>query len=431
MSGAPPPAASAAWTSRAYLLVGVGAGLAVLAVLLGTAVPLFVALPLLLAPFAASFGLPRHLDRADLAWESYDEGGSLELRGTLAGSFEGAANDVEVRLSLPSGAVPPEEVRYHRTPDRIRFAARWTAPEPTVERLVAPTVVWRDPMGLREELLDGRRPDLLLERSPPDLHGVANVKLDRTVALPGGIRARRVGSTGEFFGLRHAQVDEPFRRINWRATARVGRLVANDYQVEHSGDLIVLVDTRPTSRGRAHDERLLGVARAGAYRIADSFLRSKVRIAYASFGEFLDAVPLSTGRIHRARVLQAILASRRAETAGPAARCAVGLRRFYPPGVTTLIVSSWEEDPLFDLVPYVRRQGFPVVMLSPSPLPLREGSGALRPRDEGLARRIEQLERRERLAPLWEFGPVVDWENYWSLEGLLRVLRQPALRRAW
>ena len=75
------------------------------------------------------------------------------------------------------------------------------------------------------------------------------------------------------------------------------------------------------------------------------------------------------------------------------------------------------------------RQGFPVVLLSPSPLPMRAGSGGLEAADEALAVRVERLERRLRLADLWVHGPVVDWDDYWTLEPLARVLRRPAYRR--
>jgi hypothetical protein len=122
-------------------------------------------------------------------------------------------------------------------------------------------------------------------------------------------------------------------------------------------------------------------------------------------------------------MVEAILARRRSRTAAPAEWCVVGLRRYSRPGTTTIIVSSWMGEPTWHLAPYVRRSGFPVVTSSPSPLPMQTWSGSLEPAREGLARRVERLERRARLAPLWKFGPVVDWEDYGSLEGLRLAFR--------
>jgi uncharacterized protein (DUF58 family) len=416
------------WTSRAYLLVVAGGALAALAVAIRDPVPLFAGLPLLLAPLlAAAQGPP--VATADLTWEAAGLGPDVTIRGTLRADFGAASPDVSVSLPRLPGVTEVGPIRLERDRTNLRFEAHWRFSEPTIINAPDPRVVWRDPLGLTELPLGGARPALPLERYPPGLHRVGDIRLERTIYLPGEIRSRVAGASGEFYGLRQAAPNESPRRINWRATARAGRLLANDFELERTGDLIVLLDLRPTSAGAEADERIQGIARAAVYGIAEAFLRSKVRIGFAAFGEFVEAVPLSTGRIHRVRLLRAILAARRSTEAGPAERCALGLRRFFRPGITTLVVSSWTEDPAFDLVPYLRRQGFPVVLLSPSPLPMRAGTGDLATDDEVLSQRIERLERRARLAELWVHGPVVDWDDYWTLEPLVRTLRRPAHRR--
>jgi uncharacterized protein (DUF58 family) len=293
----------------------------------------------------------------------------------------------------------------------------------------SPRILWRDPLGLAEQDVGGARPPLALRRYPAELHRLVAIRLDRTVLLPGETRSRRIGPGGEFFGLREALPYEPRERINWRASARVGRLLANDYEVDLTGDLLLLLDVRPSSLDPTFDERLNVIARAGVYGIAEALFRSKVRVAYATFGEFLSALPLSAGRGHRARVLEAVETSRLDSVSGPAERCAVSLKRFYRPGLTTLVVSSWMGQPSEELVPYLQRQGFPPLLVAPSPLPLLEGVGGLPPEEERLARRLELLERQARLAETWRFAPVIDWSDYWSLEGLARFLRRPAFRR--
>ena len=417
------------WTSRAYLLVIAGGGLAAIAVALRDPVPLFAGLPLLLAPLLAAASVPQQLYQVDLEWASSGMGQDVTITGELRAKFGRHAGDVSLALPIPLGTTEEGPAEIQRGPELIRFTIRWRFAEPSIVTVPAPRIFWRDPLGLTERTLEGARPSLPLERYPPGLQHVGAMRLERTVMLPGEIRTRVAGASGDFYGLREAAPDEPPRRINWRATARTGRLLANDYQLERTGDLIVLLDTRPSALGPEVDERLLGVARAAVYGIAESLLRSKVRIGFAAFGEFLEAVPLSTGRIHRVRVLRAIVGARRSDVAGPSERCALGLRRFFRPGVTTLVVSAWAGDPSFDLLPYVRRQGFPVILLSPSPLPMFVGTGGLAPEDEVLAQRLERLERRTRLSDLWVHGPVVDWDDYWTLDRLVRVLRQPAHRR--
>jgi uncharacterized protein (DUF58 family) len=417
------------WTARAYVLVAAGAGLAALAVALGDPVPLFAAIPLLVVPFVAGAQVARQVPRADLTWEAGGSGPEVAIEGRFRGPVGDSGVELEVDVPRPHGAREVAPTRVETTADGVRFTARWAMAEPSVLTLPPPRIVARDPLGLLERSPEGTRSTLRLERYPPALQHIGSIRLGRTTTLPGEIRSPLRGSSGEFYGVRETAPDEPTRSVNWRATARAGRLLSNDFRVDRTGDLVLVLDVRPTSLGPEYDDRLLGVARAAAHGIAESFLRSKTRIGLASFGEFLTTLPLGTGRIHRIRLLRAIDAARREDAAGPAMRCAVGLRRFYPRGVTILVVSSWTEDPAFNLVPYVRHQGFPVVLLSPSPLPMRAGTGGLDPADEPLAQRLEQFERRLRLAPMWLHGPVVDWSDFWDLEPLARILRRPVYGR--
>ncbi len=419
----------ARWTRRAHVLLGIGGALAVLAVLLRTPVPIFLGLPLLAAPFAAAWTTPRQIGSVAVAWEAGGSGRDVDVRGAVSGPLGAAALDLEVRLHPPVGSRAAGPVDYERTEQEVRFSTRWRLDGPTVTAVRPPEVVWRDPTGLSERILGGARTGLALERYPSGLRGLGLLRLERTIALPGESRSRRIGPAGEFFGLRDAGPNEPMRQINWAASARVGRLLANDYLLDRSGDLVIVLDLRPTPLGRRSDERLLRLARAASYGIAEELLRGKTRLGFATFGEFVEAFPLSTGRTHRARILRAIAACRVAEVAGPSPRCAVGLGRYYRPGTTALVISSCAGDPGTDLAPHVRHRGFPVVQLSPSPVPFAEESDPLDPADEPLARTIEAMRRRQRLAPLWTYGPVIDWSDYWSLGHLTRYLRQPVRGR--
>jgi uncharacterized protein (DUF58 family) len=63
----------------------------------------------------------------------------------------------------------------------------------------------------------------------------------------GGIRAARlVGAGREFESLRDYQPDDEYRRIDWKATARRGKLVSRQYEVEKSQNVILVLDVGRT-----------------------------------------------------------------------------------------------------------------------------------------------------------------------------------------
>jgi len=417
------------WTTRSYLLLVGGGGVLAASVVTRNSVAVFFGLALLLAPFAAAWSYPRRLSKVDLAWEDVGTGPEVEIHGSLTGPFGASAGDVSVHVDPPPEAVVAAAVTYDRGPREIRFTTTWRLREPYLSERTSAVVTWSDALGLGERTLEGSRPELAVERLPPELHTAGEVRLGRTLALPGAVRTRFTSRTGEFDGLRMAAPGEPSRFINWRATARLGRMVANEFEAEQRADVVLLLDLRPTSLGPYYDRLLLRLGQAACVGLVRPFLRNRFRIGFAAFGELVEALPLSSGRAHGHRVVQAIQAARLAEVAEDAQRCAYGMRRSFAPGTMTIVVSSWTDDPTQDLAPYLRRVGFPLVTFSPSPLPLREGSGRLEETQERLARRLERLERRVRLAPLWRYGPVVDWENYESLEPVGRAFRTAGRRR--
>ena len=417
------------WTTSTYILLGGGAALLLAAVVSKNPVPVFFGLALLLAPFAAAWSYPRSLGKVDLVWQEVGSGPMVRVLGSISGNFGSSAGNVSIRFAAPREVVVARELTYDREALEIRFATDWRLLEPYIHHRLTAVVTWSDPFGLGERVLEGDRPELTIDRTPPELRTLTFLGSSRKVPLPGEVRSRRIASSGEFDGLRWADASEPVRSINWKATARVGRLVANEYEAELRPDVVLLLDLRPTFLGRDNDELLLNLGRAACLALVKPLVRAKVRFGFAAFGEHLEAVPLSSGRGHSYRVVRSILASQLAEDTGIVERCPIGMHRFYPPGTPTIVVSGWTDDPTLDLAPHLRRSGFPVITFSPSPLPMREGTAGLDAAREGLARRLERLERRVRLAPLWEYGPVFDWDNYWSLDGLAHALRRAGRRR--
>ncbi len=62
-----------------------------------------------------------------------------------------------------------------------------------------------------------------------------------------GVRRARIQGIGrEFESLRDYQPDDEMRRIDWKATARSGRLVSRQYEVEKSQAVIIMLDTGRT-----------------------------------------------------------------------------------------------------------------------------------------------------------------------------------------
>jgi uncharacterized protein (DUF58 family) len=67
----------------------------------------------------------------------------------------------------------------------------------------------------------------------------------------------RIGLGTEFESIRDYQPDDDIRRVNWAATARVGRPMTNQYRIEQDRDVVCVVDSG----------RLMGAPLAGGTRL--------------------------------------------------------------------------------------------------------------------------------------------------------------------
>lgn len=433
MSGTPSSPMSASrrsWRPLAFGLYALGGVLVAGAFLARSAVPLFAALPLLLAPVSGLAQAPTGELGATLSWAAEGSGPNVTLRGRVAvgGGVDPARLELRFYPVEPLRTTGPPKVTVE--PGGVGFEASYTVPYPALLVVPRPELLWVDPLGLLEITIPVSGSALRVDRFPPEVANVGRSRLQRTTSAPGEIRSKVVGAAGEFFAVRTAAPTDTYRQVNWWATARSGRLLANDYHLERTGDLVILLDLRPTSLGPEKDRELLAVSRSAALGIATGFLAQKSRVGLGLFDEFLTAVPLGSGRLQQHRLQVALQRAEITGTPGPSERLGASMRRYFPPGVTTLLISPLADEEAILVLPHLRRRGFPAVVLSPSPLPLIASNDPDPLSDAALSARLLRVVRRARVSEGWREAAVVEWEDYWSLAPLVRLLARPPLRRS-
>jgi uncharacterized protein (DUF58 family) len=191
-----------------------------------------------------------------------------------------AGGSVRVRQAAPAGVdIEPREADGALT-------ATITARRRGRHTLPAIAARATGPLGLaRWDHACGRTAEL---RVFPDLHTARRLAV--TVARG---RFREQGATAygllglgtEFELIRDYLPDDDIRQVNWRATARVGRPMSNQYRLEQDRDLIVLVDAGRLSAaqlyagpGDPRGERSEPAGRAIA-SVLDAELNAAVAIA--------------------------------------------------------------------------------------------------------------------------------------------------------
>ncbi len=162
-------------------------------------------------------------------------------RVTLAITARAAGASAIVHERIPA-RLHPSQTRWNvRLPARLEYTVTPVARGdvvlgPAVVRVIGP---WR--IGWRQTTVATTRP----ARVDPNL---AAIDVYEALARRGqlaelGLRTMRLRTEGsEFDRVREAFPDDPLRAINWRATARTGRLMATDLIPERAQPLVICLD---------------------------------------------------------------------------------------------------------------------------------------------------------------------------------------------
>jgi len=147
------------------------------------------------------------------------------------------AGSLRLRQPLvPDVAVEPAEADGHLDA-RVRAGRRGR------HTLPSPAVRVRGPLGLAAWYRRGGDPDEVLVY--PDLPAAWRLVLavrQGRFRDPGRLTRGPLGLGTDFESIRDYLPDDDIRQVNWRATARLGRPMSNQYRVEQDRDVVCMLD---------------------------------------------------------------------------------------------------------------------------------------------------------------------------------------------
>lgn len=116
--------------------------------------------------------------------------------------------------------------------------------------------------------------------------------------LPGFSHSRSVGQGKEFHSIREYYPEDPFKIINWHATARRRRLMVNQYEAESLTDVVIIIDAREwTGRGDLYRNPLEDSVRVAASLIR-LLLSARNRVGLVLIGEGVKYIRPAAGERH-------------------------------------------------------------------------------------------------------------------------------------
>jgi len=257
----------------------------------------------------------------------------------------------------------------------------------------------------------------------------------KTKPWPGEIAARKVGLGIDNFSIRQYIPGDSFRRINWRASARMNRendedLFLNEQMAELGADTIVIVDARPVSNVGSGEDSTIEYSVHVAISVTDRLLKDRNRVGLITVGLNSEKIPPGYGRRQYNRLVLSLIRVRPGEffTFENISRY---LKLFYPNIAQVVLISPLIDDAAFSSAAEIARTGYELLVISPHPI---DFSGAEKEKKTTTERKrnmkknkewkiasdLAELRRESNLSLLRRSGAlVVDWRKNDSLDFVL------------
>ncbi|MGZ4710416.1 MAG: DUF58 domain-containing protein [Acidimicrobiales bacterium] len=176
---------------------------------------------------------------AEISWEVANPTGRTQhvaFSDELAPSLSAGTRRARVEVPARSSVLVRTGIRPTR---RGRFA------------IATMTVRVDGPLGLASRQAARQHRSVLRVYPPFRSRDEAELRINRARILEVGLRsAQGRGGGTEFDQLREYSVDDEFRRIDWSATARVGKAIVRTYRAERNQTVISLLDNGRVMAGR-------------------------------------------------------------------------------------------------------------------------------------------------------------------------------------
>lgn len=250
---------------------------------------------------------------------------------------------------------------------------------------------------------------------------------------PGTMQTKHAGIGTEFFGVREYTTSDTFKHINWKSFARWNNLMVNEYELESTTDVIIVLDARETQDIGTLKHNPIEYSIKASVALASHFLKRRDRVGLIIYGDSEGKLKWVYPESGKKQLYKTITELVEAQAEGKFLFNAVidtAITHMLPKKSLIVLISSLDDDPSIpEAIQQLVAQKFNVIIISPSPIDIEY---SLQSHDTyyELAHKILSFERKNVLSILRNNGArVVDWNPTLPLAVSLKEVERYQLRR--
>lgn len=268
----------------------------------------------------------------------------------------------------------------------------------------------------------------------PKTEEVSNFTLrSKPTIYPGIMQVKHAGIGTEFYGIRKYTTGDTFKRINWKTFARYRDLMVNQYELERTKDVIIMVDARGVEGIGSLKHSPLEYSIKAATALAQQYLKSRDRVGLIAFGHsdgYLKWIYPESGKKQLYKIIDELVSLQPFGDFPFSGAVYRSVTHLIPKKSLVIFISSLENDwsipkGVEQLIAY----DFNLLVISPSPIDI-EYSMETPDITTKLAYRILKFERENFIGEIRDVGAkVIDWNPTLPLAVPLQEVEKQRIRR--
>jgi len=250
--------------------------------------------------------------------------------------------------------------------------------------------------------------------------GPIELRARRVGPWPGLVPSRKIGPGTEFFELRTYAPGDDLRSINWKASAKSGRLISNEFEGEHVTDVLVVLDCSEGSISRLFDPDVVELEISLAASLCAQLIHQGNRVGLSVYGAVRDLVYPAFGKRQLLRLLNSLTIVTPGRASISLEYCSEPLIVYAAPARSVIVfISPLMNDETVSVITNLAARGYGVMVLTPAVI--SEAAGMAE--SMLLAKRILSLERRIRLKDVHRVANVLEFSTQTNIRRALRRWR--------
>jgi uncharacterized protein (DUF58 family) len=357
-----------------------------------------------------------------LTQESVMTGETVTVKFEVTNNGKERIDFLEIYDTLPAELCPTEGTNHLIVSldagEKMEFTYEILCSKRGIYKIGPTYLRTRGPLGFN--FSENTKPTAIMLHVLPKIEKLksGDLPFKRTGQWPGVIHSSQRGAGMEFYGLRNYLPGDELRRVGWKASARMGRLVTIENESERSTDIVIILDASTDLTLENSSETLLEYCIRAVGSLASLLLSLGNQVSVISHCTSRTWLPGGFGKRHLRSVLDHLTSVEAGETPLP---IGFGLDCIFESKPQVIVVSPLLAPNIVDDVRSIVSDGYSVFVISPSfPEFLSEQSDE----ETKIALRIFALERRNIIAELRRYCMVVDWNPEVPLKTAMKGVRR-------